>query len=80
MYRSFGFRPRPIALSILVTGLWNVFLKLSLPVVAVTASCSAVRRRGGLVAASGVGIAVLLVAVARVHRDPSQRGRRATGR
>jgi uncharacterized protein (TIRG00374 family) len=64
MYRTFGFRPRPIALSILVTGLWNVFLKLSLPVVAVTAVVISGSAGGGLVAASGVGIAVLLVAVA----------------
>ena len=34
MYRSWGFPTSVIALSALVTGIWNVFMKLGLPVIA----------------------------------------------
>jgi len=32
MYRSWGFTPASTSLAVLMTGIWNVFLKLSLPV------------------------------------------------
>jgi uncharacterized protein (TIRG00374 family) len=63
MYRSFGFGRRPIALSVLVTGLWNVFLKLSLPVVAVAALVITGSASGGFVIAAVVGIVALLLAL-----------------
>jgi uncharacterized protein (TIRG00374 family) len=64
MYRSFGFKRRPIALSILVAGLWNVFLKLALPVVAVTLLVFSGPARTGLVVAAAVGVAALVLALA----------------
>ena len=63
MYSSFGFRPRPIALSVLVTGVWNIFLKLGLPIVAVALLAFSGSAAKGLVAAAVVGVVALLVAL-----------------
>src|SRR5215218_7342770 len=63
MYRSFGFGRRPIALSVLVTGIWNIFLKLALPVVAVVAVVIDGTAASGLLVAAIVGVVALLFAL-----------------
>ena len=59
MYRSWGFKRRPVALSLLVAGIWNVFLKLAFPIVAVAILVLSGDSGGGLVAAAVVGVVVL---------------------
>lgn len=62
MYRSWGFTNAQIALSVLVTGIWNIFMKLGLPVVALALLAVEGRAGGGLVAAV-LGVAVLVAAI-----------------
>jgi uncharacterized membrane protein YbhN (UPF0104 family) len=59
MYRSWGFTTSAIALSALVTGIWNVFMKLGLPVIALAILAVQGKASGGLVLASLVGVVVL---------------------
>jgi uncharacterized membrane protein YbhN (UPF0104 family) len=59
MYRSWGFPTSVIALSALVTGIWNVFMKLGLPVVALAILAVQGQASGGLLVASLVGVLVL---------------------
>ena len=59
MYRSWGFPTSAIALSALVTGIWNVFMKLGLPVIALAILAVQGQASGGLVLASLVGVLVL---------------------
>ncbi len=80
MYRSWGFGRRPITLALLLAGIWNVFAKLGLPVVAVVLLATSGDAGGGLVAASVVGVATLvgsLVVFAAVLR--SERAANAIG-
>ena len=64
MYRSWGFKRRPVALSLLVGGIWNIFLKLALPIVAVAILVVSGNSGGGLVAAAVAGLVALGVALA----------------
>ncbi len=64
MLRSWGFDPQAITLYIGVTGIWNVFLKLGLPIVALALLAVTGQASGGLVLAALIGLAVLIVAVA----------------
>ncbi|MFB3738051.1 MAG: YbhN family protein [Candidatus Velamenicoccus archaeovorus] len=64
IYRSWGFPGSAIALSVAVTGIWNVFMKLGLPVVALAILAVEGQASGGLVAGALVGVVVLVVAVA----------------
>jgi uncharacterized membrane protein YbhN (UPF0104 family) len=64
MYRSWGFSGSAIALSVAVTGIWNVFMKLGLPVIALAILAVEGKASGGLVVGAAVGVAVLAVAVA----------------
>lgn len=61
--RSWGFDNHAIALYVGVTGIWNVFLKLGLPIVALAALAITGQASGALVAAALIGLAVLAVAV-----------------
>jgi uncharacterized membrane protein YbhN (UPF0104 family) len=63
MYRSWGFGGSAIALSVAVTGIWNVFMKLGLPVIALAILAVQGRASGGLMAGASVGVGVLVVAV-----------------
>jgi len=64
MYRSWGFTGSEIALSVLVTGVWNIFMKLGLPVVALALLAISGQASAALLLASLIGLAVLLAAMA----------------
>jgi uncharacterized membrane protein YbhN (UPF0104 family) len=59
IYRSWGFRNSAIALLVLVTGIWNLFMKLGLPVIALAALAIQGQASAGLVAAALIGVAIL---------------------
>jgi hypothetical protein len=63
IYRSWGFPTSAIALSALVTGIWNVFMKLGLPVIALALLAVQGQASGGLVLASLVGVALLAAGI-----------------
>ena len=81
MCRSWGFGVPKTTLAILVSGIWNVFLKLGLPIIALVLLVAEGRATGGLVGAAIFGLAVLVVAVLRAHPGAAQRpaGRRSSG-
>jgi putative heme transporter len=63
-YSSWGF-PRPaIGLSLLVQGVWNNFVKLGMPIVAVGLLVVTGDARGGLVPVAAFGVVLLAVALA----------------
>ena len=64
MYVSYGFAPPDIAVSLTLTGIWNTFVKLGMPIIALAllAICGSVG--GGLVAASIIGLLVLVTTIA----------------
>lgn len=66
MYRSWGFSNADIALTTLITGGWNAFIKLTLPLVSLALLAIYGQATGGLVAAPIVGIGVLVVALTLV--------------
>jgi len=59
IYRSWGFSNSTIALSVALTGIWNIFMKLGLPVIALAALAITGKASSALVAASLIGVAVL---------------------
>jgi uncharacterized membrane protein YbhN (UPF0104 family) len=61
--RSWGFDRHAIALYVGVTGIWNVFLKLGLPIAALALLALAGGANAALVVGALVGLAVLCVAV-----------------
>jgi uncharacterized protein (TIRG00374 family) len=63
MYRSWGFRTSQIALSALVTGIWNIFMKLGLPVLALALLAIEGSASSGLVVAALIGVAILAGAI-----------------
>jgi putative heme transporter len=63
MYRSWGFTNSQIALTTLVTGIWNTFIKLGLPVVALALLAIQGQAGGGLLLAAMVGLAFLAAAI-----------------
>jgi uncharacterized protein (TIRG00374 family) len=63
MYRSWGFPNTAIGLSVLVTGIWNIFMKLGLPIVAIVILVAAGQSSAGLLLAALIGLAVLLAAI-----------------
>jgi uncharacterized protein (TIRG00374 family) len=64
MYRSWGFTLSQIALSTIVTGIWNISMKLGLPVVALALLAIQGCASAGLVTAALIGLIVLLAAIA----------------
>jgi uncharacterized membrane protein YbhN (UPF0104 family) len=66
MCRSWGFSDSAIALSALITFVWNTFFKLALPVIALALLAVQGKGSGGLIVASLVGLALLAVAVGLV--------------
>jgi uncharacterized membrane protein YbhN (UPF0104 family) len=63
MTMSWGFEPSAVTLSILVTGIWNVFSKLALPTLALLILVIAGEATAGLVAPAIVGLAVLAAGI-----------------
>jgi uncharacterized membrane protein YbhN (UPF0104 family) len=63
MYRSWGFSNSTIALSVLVTGIWNIFMKLGLPVIALVLLVITGKSSAALVLGALIGLAVLAGAV-----------------
>ena len=61
--RSWGFGAPAITLAILVSGVWNVFLKLGLPVVALVLLVFAGEATSGLVIAAAIGFVALAASV-----------------
>jgi putative heme transporter len=64
MYRSWGFTFADIALVTGVTGVWNLFLKLGLPIIALGLLAATGGATASLLVAALIGLAVLVLAVA----------------
>jgi uncharacterized protein (TIRG00374 family) len=64
MLSSWGVSTAEYVLYTLVSGIWNVFARLGLPVLALLVLVTAARPGAGLVAAAAVGLALLAVMVA----------------
>jgi putative heme transporter len=64
MFRSWGFTASEIGLSILVSGVWNTFVKLGLPVVALAILAVQGQVGAGLVTSALIGVGILAGAVA----------------
>ena len=62
-YESWGFSRAAITRNVIVTGIWNIFGKLGLPVVALALLALSGGVGSGVLAAAVVGVALLLVAV-----------------
>jgi uncharacterized protein (TIRG00374 family) len=63
MFRSYGFTGTQIGLSIVVTGIWNNFVKLGMPVIALALLAISGKSSGALVTASLAGVAGLAIAI-----------------
>jgi putative heme transporter len=63
-YSSWGFGRGPIGLSLLLQGVWNNFLKLGMPVVAVGLLVASGDAAGGLGPVAAVGVALFVLALA----------------
>lgn len=63
IFRSWGFNNSAIALTTVVTGIWNTFLKLGLPVVALGFLAVQGQATGALLVAAAVGVLVLAAGV-----------------
>jgi putative heme transporter len=63
MFRSWGFDNAAIAPMVAVTQIWNLFMKLGLPVIALALIALTGRATGTLVVASVIGVAVLIGAL-----------------
>ena len=63
-YSSYGFGNGPIALSLLIQGVWNNFVKLGMPIVALGLLVAAGDAAGELAPAAVVGLVVFVLALA----------------
>ena len=63
MYSSFRFAKPDIAISLMTTGVWNTFVKLAMPIVALVLVAIAGEPSGGMLVASAVGLVVVLAAI-----------------
>jgi uncharacterized protein (TIRG00374 family) len=61
--RSWGFTGTSIALYVGVTGVWNIFMKLALPVISIIALVATGSATGAYLIAAVIGVAVLALAV-----------------
>jgi uncharacterized membrane protein YbhN (UPF0104 family) len=64
MFRSWGFSASAITLEITLTGIWNSFLKLGLPVIALLCVAVTGKASPALVAPAVIGLAILIGAIA----------------
>ena len=60
MYLSYGFLPKDIAISLALTGTWNTFVKLAMPIIALLLLALSGGVGGALFASSVVGLLVLI--------------------
>jgi putative heme transporter len=63
MYSQYGFTKSDITLSIVVTGVWNNFVKLGMPVIALLLLAIEGDASGSLLTAAVIGVIVLLAAI-----------------
>jgi uncharacterized protein (TIRG00374 family) len=63
MYSASGFSRSEVGLSVIVSGLWNNFVKLGMPIVALALLAIGGSASGGLVSASMIGLATLVTAL-----------------
>lgn len=63
MYSSFGHGVSAIALAAVLTGLWNMFVKLGLPIVAFSILAVRGNPNPALLSAALIGLAILLIAI-----------------
>jgi uncharacterized protein (TIRG00374 family) len=63
IYRSWGFTTAEIGLQALVTGIWNIYIKLGMPVVALVVLAFYGHASAGLILAAAIGIGVLIASV-----------------
>jgi putative heme transporter len=63
-YTSYGFAPGPITLSLLVQGVWNNFVKLGMPIVALGLLVATGDAAGELAPAAAVGLVLFVLALA----------------
>lgn len=63
MYRSYGYKNSQIATALVTQGVWNNFVKLGMPIVALALLAFGGEASPALIVASLVGLAMLLVAV-----------------
>jgi uncharacterized protein (TIRG00374 family) len=63
MYSSWGFSGADVTRSVVVSGIWNTFIKLGLPVAVLPLLAFDENGGAGLVMASLIGVAVLVVAI-----------------
>ena len=81
MFSSFGFGTGSIAIASVVTGVWNTFVKLALPVVALALLTFQGRGNAALRSASLTGVAVMIGAIALLTLIMSnERSARWTGK
>ena len=70
---SWGLPVQRVTLSILITGIWNVFTKMALPVIALCVLVVSGRSTAGLVVPTLIGLVVLVGGSRRPRSDPAQR-------
>jgi putative heme transporter len=63
IFRSWGFPPEAITFEITLTGIWNSFLKLGLPVIALALVAMTGNASAGLLLPAVVGLAILVAAI-----------------
>ena len=63
IYRSWGFTPAEITLQALVTGIWNIYMKLGMPVIALAVLAVYGYSGAGLLVAAVIGVIVLITSV-----------------
>jgi putative heme transporter len=63
IYRSWGFTKAQIALQAMVTGIWNIYMKLAMPVLALVVLAFYGHTSPGLIFAAVIGVAVLAVSI-----------------
>ena len=64
MYVSYRFAPPDIAVSLTLTGIWNTFAKLGMPIIALALLAISGSAGGGFIAASIVGLLALVATIA----------------
>jgi len=64
----------------LVSGIWNVFARLALPVIALLVMATASRPGASLITAAAAGLALLIAAAGRIRPAAAQRALLAPGR
>jgi uncharacterized protein (TIRG00374 family) len=64
LYASHGFKRAKVALSVLTSGVWNTFVKLGMPLIALMLLAVTGGASAGLIIAAGIGMLLLAIAVA----------------